>query len=1148
MKLKIPSFWQETPELNNVLDAGELTANTTAAGFGLAVALGLANPATLGVAAACLAFASPLKKVIEVAASRKDKRLTLEEIVAITAPLAYVKSFNYWIERNSILKEKINQGNDYPNEVNTEVNTSIAVFTLDQHLAINALRNFHESELSKTFNQILSSQLQQYKLSKTEVDITVTWIAWKAGFYLKKVIEDIIVEQEVQIKDIQHLEIYLRSAENNENNSYSNIDKYLNEQIAKSPKELVFNEQFSFEQIYIPLKIKSVNIQGKIIESSKAEVVELWAKSLLLNSKKAKQVLFIQGAPGRGKSVFCKIFADWIRQNFYPLWIPILIRLRDVESFDYIFEDTLRAAIKTRFARDENWLLNSKLRFIFIFDGFDEIRLEGRAKGGLERFIKQVASFQESCNSSQNSEMGHRFILTGRQLALQGISFLPDNLERVELLPMDDQLQNQWLDKWKKVVDKNPAIATEKTSAFKLFLGSPNLPKEVKEELAREPLLLYLLAAMHRNGKISVEKLTGKDRIENEISIYNEAINWVLIDQRNPVQKELVTLDINELKQVLIEAGIAVIQSGGESAKIIAIEKWLNKSRPPIVNKIKIIRETQGDEVLKNALAAFYIKPKAENYEESAVEFFHSSFGEFLCAKRMQQSIKRWVKWDEEASCYEKTDEEFNKQVYDVFGYGSLTSDITKYLFGLLEKDDDAILIKLFKRLEDFYIKWCRGKFINAPGITFSQTKMRELNEILPDKKLSLGQNSIEVLTVLNVLIILFKLDSLSKNSETLKSEINFHPCGQTNNQLDDSNRLLKIVGLSFCLGLDGFSKSIGSFLSGANLSGVNLSGANLSGINLSGANLSRATLRQADLTDANLSDANLSDCDLCRCDLTGANLQFAILENAYLRGADCRNVKFNNATLNGADLCRAYIHNANFSRAKLLNTSFRKTNLDAANFEEADFSCLQWDVHTNWLNARGLHIVHNLPDELLKNSDYQKGVELSRAYEMLKQGRISDAISQCNKVTNNIETDSLKAHIYNRFAWLCSLSNRNNESRDKIVNLANRAVYLNQKSGNYKDTLAIAIILNPNMFYMVNPLGDSGDNELSNEEIERMKPYEYASDLLQQALECEDFKKLALPNLKKIRQRRQDWIKELKKGRPPLTPEIIELLLKEEY
>jgi hypothetical protein len=43
--------------------------------------------------------------------------------------------------------------------------------------------------------------------------------------------------------------------------------------------------------------------------------------------------------------------------------------------------------------------------------------------------------------------MGHRTILTGRSLALQGIPYLPFNLERIEIQPMDGKLQEQWLGK-----------------------------------------------------------------------------------------------------------------------------------------------------------------------------------------------------------------------------------------------------------------------------------------------------------------------------------------------------------------------------------------------------------------------------------------------------------------------------------------------------------------------------------------------------------------------------------------------------------------------------------------------------------------------------------------------------------------------------
>ena len=214
MKLTIPSFWRETRELDDILDVGEWTVTTTGAALGLAIALGVANPAALGIAVASLAFGSPVRKAIEVAAKRINKKLTLEEVVAIAVPLAYVKSFNYWIERNSILKAKIQQKRDYSNEVNN----SISNFTLDRELAINAVRILHKSELGQTINEVLSSQLKEYEMESVEAHIIVTWIAWKARVYLKEAIEEIKSCQYVQIDDVNLLNVYKISGEHDQGN------------------------------------------------------------------------------------------------------------------------------------------------------------------------------------------------------------------------------------------------------------------------------------------------------------------------------------------------------------------------------------------------------------------------------------------------------------------------------------------------------------------------------------------------------------------------------------------------------------------------------------------------------------------------------------------------------------------------------------------------------------------------------------------------------------------------------------------------------------------------------------------------------------------------------------------------------------------
>ncbi|MEQ9671371.1 NACHT domain-containing protein [Coleofasciculus sp. G2-EDA-02] len=144
--------------------------------------------------------------------------------------------------------------------------------------------------------------------------------------------------------------------------------------------------------------VNLVDKNGKIDKQANPVNLEQWAKEQLTNLDKNGQVLFIQAGPGRGKSVFCRIFANWVREHLHPIWTPIMIRLRDIDAFENNIENTLRAAVKADFVKsDDGWLTDRNTRFLFVLDGFDELRIEGRTTGGIEKFLKQVGNYQSSC-------------------------------------------------------------------------------------------------------------------------------------------------------------------------------------------------------------------------------------------------------------------------------------------------------------------------------------------------------------------------------------------------------------------------------------------------------------------------------------------------------------------------------------------------------------------------------------------------------------------------------------------------------------------------------------------------------------------------------------------------------------------------------
>jgi uncharacterized protein YjbI with pentapeptide repeats len=599
--------------------------------------------------------------------------------------------------------------------------------------------------------------------------------------------------------------------------------------------------------------------------------------------------------------------------------------------------------------------------------------------------------------------MRHRVLITGRTLALQGIERqMPDNLDRVQIQVMDDGLQQQWLSKWEA------QFGAAKTSAFKHFLQHQSCPQNVKLELAREPLLLYLLAAMHRDETLKVENFQGTNSTQAKILIYNQAVNWVLTEQRSKkLNRNLTELETEDLRRILTEAALCVVQSGGECAPVAMIEERL-KADNSVKELLEKARERINDAPLRNALAVFYLQ---QGSKEGSVEFVHKSFGEFLCAERLKESLEEWTEPGKRGRGFNIQDSQMDGEIYDLLGYGPLTAEIVEYLMGLLTtpavagEERQFRPVELFQRLEDFYVRWCEGEFIDAPPENLPQKKMRLLPDKLKTQKL--GQRQIDVYAGLNVMILLWELHRYGQETPEFKDKMVFYPCGKPNaeGKLDDASRLLRLIGYSCCIGDSGFLQTVGRFLSGADLIGAELSGADLicaelSGANLSGANLRRANLiganligadlrgahligaqlSDADLRGANLIGAQLSDADLSRADLSsvdlrdadlcgaylidadlsGANLSRADLWDAYLSGAN-----LSGADLSGADLSGAYLSRANLIGAELTGIILSSADLIGAHLRDPTIGDIKWDENTIWDNVRGLDTAVGVPEAL---------------------------------------------------------------------------------------------------------------------------------------------------------------------------------------
>ena len=911
-----------------------------------------------------LPFVGMAAKLLAFFIEKTQQQPTLAECIFLVSQAAYLESFKDFLEEDASLLNRI--GQTPVSDTVKQLLKNLADFELSDKAAKDTVICFRDSTLATEFNLVLSERLQQAGLNADEAQILTKRVAANTHRYL-------IEAWAVSGDAMKHLGQPSISEWREEQKKYHSIDNYLQEQIASLPREPVFAENFSFKDIYVPLKEKPIDANGKVINDAQAFDLETWAKDLLEDKNKQNRVMFVEAGPGRGKSVFCRMFADWVRQNLHPVWTPVLIRLRDIPILQNSFRETLKNAVTAGFASDDGWLTDRNTRYLFFLDGFDELLMEGRSSGGLEKFLKQVGQFQRDCQ--QSSEMGHRVLITGRTLALQGIERqMPDNLERVEVQIMDDGLQQKWLSKWEAL------LGAEKTSAFQNFLQDKCCPQNVKSELSREPLLLYLLAAMHRDETLKVENFQGTNSTQAKILIYDQAVNWVLTEQRSKLlNRNLTELETEDLRRILTEAALCVVQSGGECAPVAMIEKRLRED-----NSVKALLEKAqipiGDNPLRNALAVFYLQPGSK---EGSVEFVHKSFGEFLCAERLKESLEEWTEPGKKGRGFNTPDSQMYWEIYDLLGYGPLTEEIVEYLMGLLTTPADPgeenlfRPVELFQRLEKFYLRWCEGEFIDMLPESLPQKKMRLLRDQL--KTQELGQRQIDVYAGLNVMILLLELHRYGQEKDELKDKMVFYPCGKPNaeGELDDASRLLRLIGYSCCVGYFGFLQTVGTFLSGAHLSGANLGGAELCGAELYGAKLSGANLGGVELSDAHLFDADLSGADLTRAyltraylndaDLSGANLSVASLWGANFSGAN-----LSGASLWGADLSGANLSGANLSGANLTDADLSSPDLIGADLSDLTFGDIEWDENTNWENVRGLDTAVYVPEALRRQLGMQ--------------------------------------------------------------------------------------------------------------------------------------------------------------------------------
>lgn len=706
--------------------------------------------------------------------------------------------------------------------------------------------------------------------------------------------------------------------------------------LLKSLSEPLFGERFALKDLYIPLKGKllrgtkdwDMTTSNRVYLSQTAVDLMEWAMSQLEDKT---SIAVIEADSGSGKSSFCQIWAARVAQDFYPDWMPVLIRLKDVK-LGQTFEQTLASAFPlARFTDTDGWLSLNSPPCLLILDGLDELP-HLHAQRHLWTFMEQVARFHAS-NSSVAGLQRHKIVITSNTGTLDDVlrryqqsltRHLPSQLQRIAIEPMGQEEFRQWFQNWAKLQSK--AIAQSyfnflrQGGAFK-----QSAPDHSLAILLKRPLLLYLVGLLHRDAW--VDETIFQTRVpESTFEIYDRICRWLLGEPAT---------ESGGLPE-LIREGLAHASRSQE-----AISNLL-EGRPPQVLRhkmqvaaLKIIQGALAQEpqipqqlpkeaTFSQRLPALFFRsqlpqntpnlqsdqlPQAIN-----IEFSHASLGAYLAAEAIAAQIQAIT--EQAKDQYGEVKFVINslsrvaQHLYSLLGYGILSSQIEQLVIERLRRTEkrnpDVFAFNvLFQRLYRFYRAYCRGRWLDEgiPQSTHSQ--------------LSASEHSLNVLQIdaavgLNVFLLLC--------ASAKEAAVAFYPCGNPECFEEfDADQFLSFINRITALSPTAFWQR--------------------SRQSLSRVQLAEACLNQVMFAEVNLEQANLAKAELIGVNLAGANLQNANLYLANLAGANLANANLLNARLEGADLRGANLKGANLTSANLTNACVFETWLDEPNQSFAERS-----------------------------------------------------------------------------------------------------------------------------------------------------------------------------------------------------------------
>ena len=343
--------------------------------------------------------------------------------------------------------------------------------------------------------------------------------------------------------------------------------------------------------------------------------------------------LIILGQPGSGKSLLTLVLSAQLMSEAYTV---IRIPLREVnaeDGIDVLVEDHIKKMTNRPLAMQGYGGFAAQFKekpLTIILDGYDELL---QAKGDVfSGYLEKVRTFQQD-QKMMNRPI--RIIVTSR-ITLIDKARIPENATILRLLEFDSEQQKQWIDIWNNT--NADYFNSSNIKPFSLQLNDRGKKNRVFE-LAEQPLLLLMLA-LYDSEANELAQMSNIKRTELYDSLLRrfvrrERSRYVpgFMDMKNEAQEKIIEQEMNRLGVVAIgmyNRQEVVILSKQLEEDLQTFDAHRNDGSPK-ANTLKESESVLGGFFFIHKSTAQDIEANSES-TESAYEFLHNTFGEFLVA------------------------------------------------------------------------------------------------------------------------------------------------------------------------------------------------------------------------------------------------------------------------------------------------------------------------------------------------------------------------------------------------------------------------------------------------------------------------------------------------------------------------------------